>query len=140
MNKWPMILIFFGTFIANAQNIADFKWKKRLLILVANSVEDTSLKQQLRAFTSEGSHIKERDLVLILMDKNHIYFDNGQISQLSLPETYRVLQLEKDFTGLVLVGKDGGVKLKTPFPVLPNKVFDLIDAMPMRKSELKNRK
>lgn len=40
---------------------------------------------------------------------------------------------------VLLVGKDGGVKLDSDAPVTPAELFTLIDAMPMRKAELRSR-
>lgn len=37
---------------------------------------------------------------------------------------------------LVLVGKDGGEKFRAHEPVRAREVFDLIDAMPMRRREM----
>jgi hypothetical protein len=39
-----------------------------------------------------------------------------------------------------LVGKDGGVKLDSSTPVAADALFALIDAMPMRRQEVKSRK
>ena len=39
----------------------------------------------------------------------------------------------------ILVGKDGGVKLKRPFPVKLNDIFTLIGSMPMRQEEMRQR-
>jgi hypothetical protein len=45
----------------------------------------------------------------------------------------------KDFQGVVLIGKDGGVKFKERFMVAPATIFDIVDSMPMRQAEIKNR-
>ena len=37
---------------------------------------------------------------------------------------------------LILIGKDGGVKYRTNEPVKINKIFELIDKMPMRMQEI----
>jgi hypothetical protein len=39
----------------------------------------------------------------------------------------------------VLVGKDGGEKFRSTEPVLAEKLFDLIVAMPMRRREVRAR-
>jgi hypothetical protein len=36
------------------------------------------------------------------------------------------------------VGKDGGEKLRSDTVVSPEQLFSIIDAMPMRKDEMKN--
>ncbi|NMG19341.1 hypothetical protein DP116_07665 [Brasilonema bromeliae SPC951] len=39
----------------------------------------------------------------------------------------------------VLVGKDGGVKRRETTPVQAKAIFDEIDAMPMRRQEMRER-
>lgn len=40
----------------------------------------------------------------------------------------------------VLVGKDGTVKLRSDEPVPAEELFDLVDAMPMRRREMRERR
>jgi hypothetical protein len=40
-------------------------------------------------------------------------------------------------TTVVLVGKDGGEKFRADGPVPPQRLFTLIDAMPMRQDEMR---
>ena len=40
---------------------------------------------------------------------------------------------------VILVGKDGGVKLKQKSRVMLKDIFDLIDAMPMRQEEMRQK-
>ena len=58
--------------------------------------------------------------------------------------------LERDFTvetrlnaktfSVVLIGKDGGEKLRRPAPLAPDELFALVDAMPTRRAEMRERK
>jgi len=40
---------------------------------------------------------------------------------------------------VVLIGKDGGEKLRRDRPVPPEELFALVDAMPMRREEIRRR-
>ncbi len=40
---------------------------------------------------------------------------------------------------IVLVGRDGGEKFRSPEPIPAERLFDLIDAMPMRRREVRSR-
>ena len=44
-----------------------------------------------------------------------------------------------DNFNLILIGKDGGVKYNNNEPVKINKIFEIIDKMPMRMQEIKER-
>lgn len=137
MKQWPVILMLFGAVMGNGQQLADFQWKNRLLFLVADSITDKALQQQLETFQEQEPKLQERDLLVFLMDRQQVYSIQGDILPLSFSETYGSLGLSPHFTGAVLVGKDGGVKEKAHFPVAPDTIFDRIDAMPMRRAELK---
>ncbi len=41
---------------------------------------------------------------------------------------------------VVLIGKDGGEKLRRPTPLAPEELFAIVDAMPMRRAEMRERK
>jgi hypothetical protein len=40
----------------------------------------------------------------------------------------------------VLIGKDGGEKLRRTTPLSPEELFAIVDAMPMRRAEMRERK
>ena len=40
---------------------------------------------------------------------------------------------------MLLIGKDGGVKLRSAHPIPPEALFQTVDAMPMRRSEVRGR-
>jgi hypothetical protein len=58
--------------------------------------------------------------------------------------------LERDFVvqtrfdaktfSVVLIGKDGGEKLRRATPLSPDELFAIVDAMPMRRAEMRERK
>ncbi len=41
---------------------------------------------------------------------------------------------------VVLIGKDGGEKLRRTTPLSPEELFAIVDAMPMRRDEMRERK
>lgn len=47
--------------------------------------------------------------------------------------------MEEDTFVAILVGKDGGEKYRSADPIAPQTLFDLIDAMPMRRREIRSR-
>lgn len=81
----------------------------------------------MRLLLSESAGLKERDLIVLVAQ--------GDIKE----QLYENLLLRNDFEGLVLIGKDGGVKHKQAFMVQPKSLFSIIDAMPMRKAEIRSK-
>jgi hypothetical protein len=72
-----------------------------------------------------------KDLNVLTFNDRILPFD-GQ----KLRETYRV---ENDTFATILIGKDGGEKLRSSKAISVSNIFDEIDAMPMRQDEMESR-
>lgn len=118
----------------SAQELKDFKWKNRILLLIGsgNNVEEREM--QLNKFKAQLNEMQERDLVLFVYDGKDISDIDGTPTNIKIKNT----PFDK-FQGVILIGKDGGVKLQKKFVVEVREIFELIDQMPMRRSEMKHR-
>ena len=108
-------------------DLSAFKWKKRLLVISAASLDDSLLDRQRRWIQERVEGFRERDMALIEL------FGADSPSRSALRSK---LGLEKGVFTVLLVGKDGGEKLRRQEPVPMAEVFALIDSMPMRKREM----
>ena len=88
--------------------------------------------EQLKAFDGLEEEIKDRDLVLFCYDGKYLLDQQLRITPYQLTPGIAI-----DFQGVLLIGKDGGIKLRKPFPVKPSTLFETIDGMPMRKAEMR---
>ncbi|NER09268.1 DUF4174 domain-containing protein [Muriicola jejuensis] len=117
---------------AASQELKDYRWKNRILLLCEKDKDLVQSEKQVRAFKAFPKELEERKLVIlvcrdgILMDKDFKILKNNADS----PEN-------KGFQGVLLIGLDGGVKWEGEFPVNPGKIFEIIDSMPMRRAEIK---
>ncbi len=115
-------------FDAKDVDITAFKWVARPLIIFADAPLDPAFREQMDLLQSRIDALVERDVVLIT-DTN--------------PDRETRSELRKDmrprgFT-LTLVGKDGTVKLKKPFPWNVRELSRQIDKMPIRQGEIRDR-
>ena len=111
----------------DAKNLDEFVWKRRPLVVFADSPSDPRFVQQ-SAFLQEGlADLAERD-VIVLTDT-----DPGQESAL------RDKLHPRGFM-LVLIGKDGNIYLRKPLPWDVREISRVIDKMPMRKQEIRDRR
>ena len=101
----------------------ELRWKKRILVISAPSTENAGYSQQRKFISQEQPEFKERDLVTI------------DLAQHPSNSTFRALGLDAATFTVLLIGKDGGVKLRSQTPVTPRELYELIDAMPMRQRE-----
>jgi len=118
----------------SSQELTEFKWKKRILLLIDTKNDLHTRNLQLSKFDGHYNGIMERDLVLLVYNGKEVLDRDGMTTHINPDNvTYG------EFQGIILIGKDGGVKLRKTYIVEANEVFDLIDQMPMRRSEMKNR-
>ena len=97
---------------------------KRQLLLFADNESNHQLQQQLKYLRKDADGLKERDIVV------QVYYLTKN------PEAFAKRKLEVAFTA-VLLGKDGGDKLTATKPITLQKLYSTVDAMPMRRSEMK---
>ena len=118
----------------SSQELTEFKWKKRILLLMDTKNDLHTRNLQLSKFDGHYNEIMERDLVLLVYNGKEVLDRDGMTTHINHDDvTYG------EFQGIILIGKDGGVKLRKKYIVEANEVFDLIDQMPMRRSEMKNK-
>lgn len=132
MKNITLIWLFLSLMAGNelfAQNLTDYRWKNRILIL---SDTDKNMKNALSAVELINSQVKqwkERDVIILFSYNGRLKTTEGNILDYDL-------ELPINFKGYLLIGKDGGIKMKGNFPLIPEHVFNRIDSMPMRRAEM----
>jgi len=112
--------------------LADNQWKHRIILLYAPSAESPDLKKQRVLLDAVSDGLTERDLVVRELLADQLTDNDKAFLQETLNttgNTFRVL----------LIGKDGGVKIRQTNPITPKQLFDTIDGMYMRQQEMKKR-
>jgi len=122
-------------------DLDDYQWKNRIILVFAPSSDSEAYARQMGEFEGEEDGILDRDLVILEL------FKNGESRAGDTSLSARVAQrlrsqfnVEADEFSIILMGKDGTVKLRSPVPVPVSEIFGRIDAMPMRQEEMRRRK
>lgn len=115
----------------------DFQWENRILILIANQESDSLVQKQMSAFRGRQEGFRDRDLKTFFVFRN----DRSRLNKTPLHASSAEEILEQygaDRPGfrVLLIGKDGGIKLERDNPVSIGDIFGLIDSMPMRQREM----
>ncbi|MGY4536739.1 hypothetical protein ACVW0P_001153 [Mucilaginibacter sp. UYNi724] len=99
--------------------------EKRVLTLYTTSADNAAYTQQLKILNSDKPGLPSRNIVI----QTYIYSN----------ETAAVFEKNKirGFFTVTLTGKDGGEKYRNSQPITLQKLYGIIDAMPMRKKEMK---
>ncbi len=129
-----------GPPLAAGVDLADYRWKNRLLLIFAPNETVKDFATFSRRLNAENFNVLDRDLVVFrIFETASSRVDNQPLS----PEDAQALRLRFDiklgqFT-VILVGKDGGVKLIQKRQANLEEIFDLIDRMPMRRQEMREK-
>jgi Domain of unknown function (DUF4174) len=115
-----------------AGSLDAYRWKDRLLIVFADDAASAALGKQRAIAASLGGGMQERDLLLIEVVGDTVHGASGSESAANLRQRFGV---RPDAFRVLLVGKDGGVKLDSTEPVAATQLTGTIDAMPMRQQE-----
>jgi hypothetical protein len=121
---------------ANESSLQDklkaYTWQKRILLVIADTKNNYLLKQQQHILTQQSEEIQDRDLEVLYLPMNEI----KQADKIYLTEKFSI---KRESFYAVLIGKDGGEKLRSNNPLQVENLFETIDSMPMRKQEMKNK-
>jgi hypothetical protein len=112
---------------ARADPLDGLRWKNRILILVAPSAQDDRLQAQRRHLEAVSGGMRERDIVV--MDA----IGDGRQAR----ELRRRLATDGRAFRIVLIGKDGNQSFASGDPLTAREIFGRIDAMPMRRDEMR---
>lgn len=112
-------------FDASEVDIDTFKWIARPIVVFADTPVDPSFQEQIDNLTRDPGELVRRDVVLISDS------DPSQRSDLRS-------RLRPRGFALVLMGKDGDVELRKPFPWSVRELSRAIDKMPLRQQEMRD--
>jgi hypothetical protein len=119
--------------------LAGYRWENRVLLVFAPDVHSTLYLRQEEMLLDAKPGLNERDVVVISVLEDIVSTRERPAAPVSaddLRDAYDVVP--HDFR-VVLIGRDGGVKLRQDEPILAADLFALIDSMPMRKQEMGRR-
>lgn len=115
------------------QNLSDYQWTNRIIILSDQEQDFSKAKEALETLSAFDKELKERDLLIFIHRDGKRYDTNFKMVNKDIGKS-----IPKNFIGYFLIGKDGGIKSQKPYPIDPVSIFTLIDGMPMRRAEIKS--
>ncbi len=110
--------------VTEETTIDGYLWVKRPVIVFANTDLDVNFQTQMKSLRQGAEELAARDVV-VLVDANPA--DKTALRKKFRPRGFAVL----------LMGKDGQIKLRKPFPWDARELSRSIDKMPMRQQEMR---
>lgn len=140
--KLLFLLLIMNTYSGNskAQDFSTHKWENRLVLILVENTDNTNYQKQIEELKNHLDGVKERKIVVY-----HIFPGKFKVGlsdeewQKSETEYGRYKKTNSQ-PEIVLLGLDGGVKLRSKEFLSSQKLFETIDAMPMRMQEMKRKK
>lgn len=118
----------------------DYQWENRLLLIFAPGQQSELYKRQVRELRGDEPGLKDRDMKIFNLFAEEGSFVGDQPLMTSEAETlYQQYEIAFDEFAVMLIGKDGTEKLRQHSVLATQKLFAVIDAMPMRRREMRQR-
>ncbi|MEQ8898075.1 MAG: DUF4174 domain-containing protein [Roseovarius sp.] len=108
-------------------DLEEFMWTKRPLVVFADSPADPRYVQQMEYINERLDDLDRRDVVILT--------DTERGADTALRRELR----PRGFM-LVLIGKDGTIYLRKPLPWSVREISRVIDKLPMRQQEVRDRR
>ncbi len=137
MNTILASILFSSAFLVSSfagtplwEKLQSLTWKNRVIVIYVPEADSKDFQKQKQILAEKTKGVRDRDLVVIeCIGKTLSAEDRNYVA--------RHFNHDLAEFGVWLIGKDGGTKLSETRPVTTEKFFSLIDAMPMRQSEMK---
>ena len=124
------------TGMTSLQSLRD---NSRALLVFAPQPNNPQLEIQLRTLREHEAEAHERDLVAIALPYNNPGPSAAQLSPDEAEAVRRRFHVAPADFVVILLGKDGGAKLRSSKPLTMEKLNETIDAMPMRQDEMRGK-
>lgn len=118
-------------------DISNYLWKNRMLLVFTPSLANTPYSNLRRMWVEQSDAVAERDLVFVeILEQGESRAGGMRLAASTAAKLREQFEVDPGVATFILVGKDGTVKLRRP-DVRISDLFDLIDAMPMRRAEMR---
>jgi hypothetical protein len=121
-------------------DLSQFQWKNRLLFLFAPNGNHPLFKNLQSQIMAQKAEVEDRDLVVFeVLAQDSSRMNTTSLDRQQADSIRDHFAVPRNIFSLILVGKDGGIKLKRNDQVDLGAVFELIDSMPMRQDEMRQK-
>ena len=134
-------LIICSTSETLSMDLTQFQWKNRMLFIFAQDGNHPLFKDLQSQVVAQKAEVDDRDLIVFEVPaQGPARMNTNPLDQMEADSIRNHFAIPSDEFSLILVGKDGGIKLKRNDQVDLREVFELIDSMPMRQNEMRQKK
>ena len=122
-------------------DVTQFQWKNRLLFLFAPDSCHPFFETLGAEINAQEAEVKDRDLVVFkALEREPSRMGDTLLDKEAADAIRKRFAAAPNRFTVILVGKDGGIKLKRNEQTDLRQIFTLIDSMPMRQNEMRQNK
>jgi hypothetical protein len=124
----------------NSIDLSEYQWKNRLLLLFTPSLDGPGYLKLKKDTSSQEEEVKDRNLLVFhILENGETRLENSPLPESSGDYLREKFSITPGAFTVLLIGKDGGVKLRREGGVELAEIFALIDTMPMRQREMRKK-
>ena len=139
MNRLLFLIFMFTSCMGATQDLSSRRWENRLLLILVEDTDHPVYQDQISELNRDMAGVEDRRLIVYTIKPDEFATGLKISAWTSSDDLYADnKQLEGEFE-IILIGLDGGIKLRQAELLKNDKLFAFIDAMPMRRNELRKR-
>jgi hypothetical protein len=119
--------------------LRDYQWEHRVLVVSGPAENDPKFAEQRQALRLSAAAFTERDMVLVSLVDGSSAAGDRELTAEEVASIRAALGIEPGSFAVRLIGKDGSVKLSGETVLPMAEIYALIDSMPMRQREMRDR-
>lgn len=126
-------------FARPASAIPAYQWKKRALIIFSPSASDARLSRMKTIIGGNRTALLDRDLTVVYVVGGELSHDLGPPPGMNAGAVRTLYRASEGAFRVLLIGKDGSIKMDSPAALSASDLTAEIDRMPMRRDEMRKR-
>lgn len=121
-----------------SQDLTRHRWENRLIVIFSQDFDDPNLRSQLNEFNNFRPGLDERKVLVyqIIPGKFKQGLSDQHKWEAASADLFSKYKSTESSFEVLLIGLDGGVKLRKNESISCEELFRIIDSMPMRRREI----
>ncbi len=120
-----------------AQDFAGHKWENRLVLILTDQTDNENYRNQIEELIYNLDGVNERKILVYHITPESFKVGLSDEKWQKAETDYTLYKKTDSQPEIILIGLDGGIKLRVNEFLSSQKLFATIDAMPMRRQEMK---
>jgi hypothetical protein len=119
-------------------DLTSYRWKKRLMLVFSADTSEAEYVAFNQSLKQRLSEVQDRELIILrIFEKAPSRIMEQPLQPEEAEKLRRRFSIKSGQLTVILIGKDGGVKMVKERRADIQEIFDLIDSMPMRQREMR---